>query len=848
MAQKKTTKKKTVPVSKKGKQEQIDLKNKRNREIAAIILLIVGVLTFFAAVIKGESGWNHFHNFVLGVFGFCAFVVPVLLIYLAVIVSLDKFSKTIIAKSVEVGLLLLFLSSTIFLFKAYDGSDISAFADNVREQYEAFDRFGSGVIGTLLGFPLGALLGPTGAKIVTILATLTDLMVITGTTVSKLTDSAQKVHQKAKTDIEDMRQRKAERREREAAEQADLDELAFDENKIYRSRKQPDLNIYDPEPDVLTGEEPEKPQKTRRRRKKAEPVAENPTIGDETENASAEEAFSGEAFDSKMQAIIDAENKRHQKAELEKKENIYTKEQAIDELDKAKTASDLQNEIKNTYRLPATSLLATAKKGRSSDSTKEMQENADILMDTLDSFGVDAEIVGITHGPTVTRYDLKPAVGVRINKITNLSADIALSLATSSIRIAPIPNKAAIGIEVPNKTKTMVGLRSILESDAFAKMKSKKLTVALGENIAGEPQFADLAKMPHLLIAGTTGSGKSVCLNSMIMSILFNAAPSEVQFVMIDPKGVELSVYNGIPHMPTPVVKNPHKAAGALAWAVKEMMNRYALLEQYKVRDIKSYNKIAKNDPEMPVMTQYVIIIDELADLMMVSPHEVEDSICRLAQMARAAGMHLVIATQSPRADVITGLIKANIPSRIALSVSNGLDSRIILDQNGAEKLLGNGDMLFNPVGANKPMRIQGCFVSDEEIEKVTDFIKKQGRAEYNEEIEKQFDELATQEKGKKNADLEPQGESENDPLVEKAIEIILEYQAASTSFIQRKLSVGYARGARIIDEIEQMGIIGPAQGAKPREILITKEQWLERNAMKPDDQISLTDTAENEE
>ena len=428
------------------------------------------------------------------------------------------------------------------------------------------------------------------------------------------------------------------------------------------------------------------------------------------------------------------------------------------------------------------------------------------------------------------------------NKITNLSADIALSLATSSIRIAPIPNKAAIGIEVPNEHKNMVGLRSLLESDSFAKMKSKKLSVALGENIAGEPQFADLSKMPHLLIAGTTGSGKSVCLNSMIMSILYNASPSEVQFVMIDPKGVELSVYNGIPHMPTPVVKNPHKAAGALAWAVKEMMNRYALLEQYKVRDIKSYNKLAKNDPEMLPMTQYVIIIDELADLMMVSPGEVEDSICRLAQMARAAGMHLVIATQSPRADVITGLIKANIPSRIALSVSNGLDSRIILDQNGAEKLLGNGDMLFNPVGANKPMRIQGCFVSDEEIEKVTDFIKKQGRAEYNEEIEKQFAELATKEKGKKGADMEPQGENESDPMIEKAIEVILEYQAASTSFIQRKLSVGYARGARIIDEIEKMGIIGPSEGAKPRKILITKEEWLERNAMKPSDQISFAD------
>ena len=461
---------------------------------------------------------------------------------------------------------------------------------------------------------------------------------------------------------------------------------------------------------------------------------------------------------------------------------------------------------------------------------------------------MEAQLVGITKGPSVTRYDVRPAIGVRINKITNLSADLALALATSSIRIAPIPNKSAIGIEVPNSYKNTVGLRKLLESDEFFKQRQKKLTVALGENIAGEPQFADLAKMPHLLIAGTTGSGKSVCLNSMIISILYNARPDEVQFIMIDPKGVELSVYNGIPHMPTPVVKNANKAAGALAWAVKEMLNRYALLEKYKVKDIKSYNKLAEGNPEMIKMTQFVIVIDELADLMMAAPNEVEDSICRLAQMARAAGMHLVIATQSPRADVITGLIKSNIPSRIALSVANNLESRIIIDQGGAEQLLGNGDMLFNPIGSNKPTRIQGCFVSEEEIEKITEFIKKQGDATYDEEIEKQFNELSVKEKGKKGADMEPQGDSASDEIINKAIEVILEYQTASTSFLQRKLSVGYSRGARIIDELEQMGIIGPQEGAKPRKILITKAQWLEMNATAADDQISLNDTIDEEE
>lgn len=822
MAQKKKTNSK--PQSKK-KTAEVPAQESKTNEIIAIVLLVAGILTFLLAVIKGESGWLIIHNFVIGFSGFCAFIIPVVLIYLAVIVSLDKFSKNFTAKTIETVLLIVFISSAIFLFRAYDGSSISGYFDALSEQYLEFDAFGGGVLGAFLGFPLGALLGPTGAKIITIVASLTDLLIITGTTVSQLTVPAKKIHTKAKNDFEDYKIRKAEQRQEE-----DFDDLKYSEDKIYRSKKTPDLNIYDPQPDVLTGEETKRAKSKKRRTKKvSEPLE--------------EEISSDEDFDSKMKAIVEAENKRKKDKQAQKSENEYTKEKVIEELD----TTALPQEQQSTYRLPPISMLEVRKKANSGNSTREMHENAAILMDTLESFGVDAEIVDITRGPSVTRYDIKPAVGVRINKITNLSADIALSLATSDIRIAPIPNKAAIGIEVPNKNKNVVGLRAILESEKFEKMKSKKLTVALGENIAGEAQFADLAKMPHLLIAGTTGSGKSVCLNSMIMSILYNAAPYEVQFIMIDPKGVELSVYNGIPHMPTPVVKNPHKAAGALAWAVKEMMNRYALLEEYKVRDIKSYNKLAEKNPDMVPMTQIVIVIDELADLMMVSPGEVEDSICRLAQMARAAGMHLVIATQSPRADVITGLIKANIPSRIALSVSNSLDSRIIMDQNGAEKLLGNGDMLFNPVGASKPMRIQGCFVSNEEIEKVTNFIKKQGEAEYNEEIERQFNELATQEKSKKGADFEPQGDDSADPLINKAIELILEYQSASTSFLQRKLSVGYARGARIIDELEEMGIIGPAEGSKPRKILITKNEWLEKNAMTDSDQIKIDDNSEEQ-
>ena len=839
MAQKKNSKQNKSRNNTKTKSvnEPELLTQKRKSEIAAIVLLVAGIFTFLLAAIKGESGWTVMHNFVLGVSGFCAFIIPLLLIYLAFVFSKDNLSNTILAKSIEVAVLLVFLSAAIFVFKSYDGSGFEAYLDALKDEFSASEPLGSGLLGALFGFPLAALLGPTGAKIICVIATFTDVLIITGTTVSKMSNSAKKVHTKAKTDIDQYKQRRAEKREREEAEQRELDELAYDENKIYRTRRTPDLDIHDPEPDVLTGD------KTKRKKSPKNRIAESAPVSEVYKNEGNSEDYSENEFNDKMQAIIDAENKRKEQLEIEKKEGELDKEETIEQLDK------LTNEnIKpsSTYKFPPLNLLKKFKSLSGSGFSHEMEENADNLIETLESFGVEAQLVGITRGPTVTRYDIKPAIGVRINKITNLSADIALALATTSIRIAPIPNKSAIGIEVPNSSKNTVGLRSLLESPEFDRMRSKKLTVALGENIAGEPQFADLSKMPHLLIAGTTGSGKSVCLNSMIISILYNARPDEVQFIMIDPKGVELSVYNGIPHMPTPVVKNPNKASGALAWAVKEMMNRYALLEQYKVKDIKSYNKLAKDDPEMIPMTQFVIVIDELADLMMVAPGEVEDSICRLAQMARAAGMHLVIATQSPRADVITGLIKSNIPSRIALSVANSLESRIIIDQGGADQLLGNGDMLFNPIGSNKPLRIQGCFVSEEEIEGITDFIKKQRRAEYNEEIEKQFNELAIKEKGKKS-DLEPQGESGGDELIDKAIEVILEYQTASTSFLQRKLSVGYSRGARIIDELEQMGIIGPQEGSKPRKILITKDEWLEKNAMSSNDQISLNEELEED-
>ena len=829
MAQSK--KKNTTSKPKKNVQKEIDVEVKRKNEIAAIVLLVAGILTFLIAVIKGESGWQAIHNFVYGFAGFCSFIIPFLLVFLAYILSQDKFSKTIITKSILVSLLVIFLSSAIYLFKSFGGGELSDYFPVISDEYLNCDPLGGGVLGALLGYPLGILLGPTGAKIITVVATLTDVMILTGTTVGQLFSPAKKIKDKTAENYEEFKQRREERRE---------EYVPVKEGDIY-DKPEPDLNIYDPEPDVLTG------SKTKRKGTKTKVKLKESAKQALPKN---EDDIEVDDFDSKISEIFKTKKEREEEElaaqaleqeEIDKKEKLAAKRKA------AKAEKEIEEEIESVegefanYVLPSTTLLKATKKSRNSESKYELEENAEILIETLENFGVDAEIVDITKGPSVTRYDIKPAVGVRISKITNLSADIALSLATTNIRIAPIPNKAAIGIEVPNRNKNVVGLRPILESPKFESAKKNKLTVALGENIAGEPQYADLAKMPHLLIAGTTGSGKSVCLNSMIISILFNATPSEVKFIMIDPKGVELSVYNGIPHMPIPVVKDPHKAAGALQWAVKEMLHRYALFEEFKVRDLKSYNKIAKKNSDMVVLEQMVIVIDELADLMMVSPGEVEDSICRLAQMARAAGMHLVIATQSPRADVITGLIKANIPSRIALSVSNGLDSRIILDQNGAEKLLGHGDMLFNPVGASKPMRIQGCYVGDDEIENVIKFIKKQGDAEYSSEIDKQISELATKDKTKKTADLEPQGEGK-DELIDKAVEVILENNNASTSFLQRKLGVGYARGARLIDELEEMGIVGEANGSKGRKILITKSQWIERNAVSADDQVKLED------
>jgi S-DNA-T family DNA segregation ATPase FtsK/SpoIIIE len=504
----------------------------------------------------------------------------------------------------------------------------------------------------------------------------------------------------------------------------------------------------------------------------------------------------------------------------------------------AQAAAQVTAEIQETmgqaasvYQYPPVSLLVEGESNLGADAVGELNANQSRLSETLHSFGIDASISNVTRGPSVTRYELELDQGVRLNKLTNLADDIALSLGASGVRIAPIPGQISmVGIEVPNKLVSPVYIHDVIDSPAFRNHDSK-VAFALGKDIGGNCIVGNIAKLPHLLIAGTTGSGKSVCTNSLIISLLYKATPEEVRLIMVDPKMVELGIYNGIPHLLIPVVTDPKKAAGALQWAVTEMMKRYRAFSEVGVRDLKSYNAHAVRQPDMEKMPQIVIVIDELADLMLVAAKEVEESICRVAQMGRAAGMHLVIATQRPSADVITGLMKANIPSRIAFAVASAMESRIILDAGGAEKLVGRGDMLYAPLGVGKPTRVQGCLISDQEVADVVEFVKRSGTAQYDDAVLHQIEQNAAEkEKGSKGTGgSAPEGvDNEYDELLPAAIEVVLEVGQASVSMLQRRLKLGYSRAARLVDQMEEKGVVGPFEGSKARQILITKEQWQE--------------------
>ena len=833
-------------------------KASNNKQMGAIILFAVALFLAFLAFLKGGGVWLVLQNVFFGLFGVMAYVIPFLLIAVAILISMDRDTDNLQPKIVLAMLFIWFLCAAIYVF-AGDGAP-SSIGSGIAGAYQlGQDGLSGGAIGAILGAPLLRLfINKLPAGLTLILLAFVTLMLLSGTTLVRLyhyiVDPAEKARTATKESFEELQAAREERRALRAEEQA--------EKQARRESFNPDVDLG-PSPKrrrrARAAEEAEPASEEmsfqkNRGRKKAPMEAE--LAGAATSAAAAAAAAkaakdvapayddNGVATGDSLDEIVKkaANNKPKQtrpKSEpiVEEKFDVEAARAQMDEMEKAAGDAD---KPKKKYQLPPLDCLNPPKLSLGGGSEAELRDNAEKLIDVLQSFGVRTTLVDIARGPSVTRYELAPAAGVKLSKITGLADDIALNLAASGVRIAPIPGKTAVGIEVPNKDRDAVNLREVIESPEYKKGAQKsKLSVALGKDISGKICTMDIAKMPHLLIAGTTGSGKSVCVNAMILSILYNATPEEVKLVMIDPKKVEFSKYNGIPHLLVPVVTEPAKAAGSLQWAVREMLNRYQKFSDTGVRDIKGYNQVAAGDPDMEVMPQIVIFIDELADLMMATPKEVEDSICRLAQMARAAGMHMVIATQRPSVDVITGLIKANIPSRLSLYVASAVDSRTILDMTGAEKLLGNGDLLFNPVGVSKPTRIQGCFSSDKEIENVVTFIKSQEESEYDESIIKDIEaaaaatENANQKGGGVNA---PSGGGDSsDDLFEQAIQVVLEAGQASTSMLQRKLGVGYARAGRIIDELEEHGIIGEYQGSKPRAVLITKQQWLERNAMSGD-------------
>ena len=765
--------------------------NKRiqtRKNISIVMLIILSIL--LAVLIYGKTGYigENLTPILGGMIGIIKFAIPIGTFIIAISIASDR-KELASTKLIE---LLVFLTCLASIFSIYQISqntmDIkNSFSKNIKIAYELGSKnIGGGVLGAILGIPLTNMLGVAGAVIVSVGISIIILVFILGIPVSEIIENY----------IEDFKERKQERKQ----EIKEYREQEYEERKQKRNQRQKNVDISkeeitDDQIKINLNDNGSKLKKYDHSEDNLEPLKSKKDTADYIEN---------NLF------------KKEEEKKEEKTREVLTLEHAISVEDE-------------NYEFPPTSLLKQGKEMVLKGGKKALTDTAAKLQKTLYSFGVTAKVENVSVGPAITRYELKPAEGVRVSKIANLADDIALNLAAESIRIeAPIPGKQAVGIEIPNKENEIVHLRDILESDKFENAKSK-LTMALGKDVAGECVVADIAKMPHVLIAGSTGSGKSVCINTLISSLIYKAKPSEVKLVMVDPKIVELSVYNGIPHLLIPVVTDPKKAAGALAWAVQEMENRYNLFASKGVRDLKGYNETIENNSyeENGTLPQIVIIIDELADLMMVAAKDVEDSICRLAQKARAAGMHLVIATQRPSVDVITGLIKANVPSRIAFAVSSQVDSRTILDMAGAEKLLGKGDMLFYPAGASKPTRIQGAFIDDKEVEKIVDFIKSNGTATYSDEILESIEKANTNEKEVKDSDI---SDDENDPLLDEAIKTVIETQQASTSFIQRRFKVGYARAGRIIDQMEERGVISGYQGSKPREVLISKERWQELN------------------
>ncbi|MDD6308197.1 MAG: DNA translocase FtsK [Clostridia bacterium] len=744
-----------------------------SQELWAVICIAVGIIMALCLYTNARTSplGYAFHTLTLGLMGIVGYVLPLYIQVLGVHLLVQQSFAPYRRGYVLTFLFLLLVSALVHLFTGTLEWDFAA--------YYAM-HFGGGVFGGLLATFLYKLSGRAISCVILIGLMVPIIMIVFGISLRNL--------------IESLRACRPAKKEKPAKEGP--------KEPVFQPEKKVKNEVIAPMPEPTAPTEAEEPFDfdsikifTHDQLSLENAGGDNPAPSAATEEAAA------------PKAPIDAP-----KASAE----------AEDEAEKAIAVADIeaemtQNQPPREYIYPSLDLLEQHK-SKAAAPLEDLRESAKKLVETLKSFGVEAKVLEVTRGPSVTRFELQPSAGVKVSKIVNLADDIALNLAAFGVRIeAPIPGKAAVGIEIPNKNIATVSLREVLESAEFRDFPSKT-AFALGKDISGKTNVADVAKMPHLLIAGATGSGKSVCINSLISSLIYKASPDEVRLLMIDPKVVELGVYNGIPHLMIPVVTEPRKAAGALNWAVTEMLRRYKLFAECNVREISHYNELMKEEG-CKTIEKIVIIVDELADLMMAAPHEVEDAICRLAQMGRAAGMHLVIATQRPSVDVITGLIKANVPSRIAFAVSSQIDSRTILDMMGAEKLLGRGDMLYLPFGAAKPVRLQGAFVSDAEVERIVEFVKGDAEVEYNVDI---LERLESEDRP------EEEDAGDSDPLLTQAIELVVDSGQASVSMIQRRFKVGYSRAGRIIDQMELRGVIGPHEGSKPRQVLLTKQQFYE--------------------
>ena len=811
------------------------VRERENRRFWSYILFFFGILELLITFVEGDGLWKWLHELNRGLFGVTVFLFAPMIIYVALMIASDVTHNKVIAKVVEGSVLMLLISgmAQIIQVGSVDGSSfwlklVGLFNDGKQLR-------GGGLASALLGWPLLSLFKRVGAGIVIVLVAFTFIMLLTNVTLPQLLKAISKPFVKSYEAVNEERIERAaqppkpprEKKEPRRNGRVDIAKFYPDDgpdtaaeafvpvaeaeeatDKVDASKI--DMPVHPVKAPVITHEKLEETAKT----------TDNEELKKIIENAIGDSREEKKSKDEPVKPPVVNVDKNGQTTFFEKDNKI------------------------SAYDYPPVDILKYAKNPVASEIVQqEIQEKSAKLVETLETYGAKTRIVGIHRGPSVTRYELQPAAGVRVSKITGLADDIALNLAAMSVRIeAPVPGKACIGIEVPNDHRDTVSLRELIDSEEYRKAKGK-LTFAVGKDIEGNIIIGDIAKMPHMLVAGTTGSGKSVFTNSIILSILYHASPDEVKLILIDPKKVEFPIYNKIPHLLIPVVTEPLKAAGALGWAVNEMNKRYLMFEANNVKNLQEFNDMVLEERNKPaeeqdevrakidLLPQIVIVVDEFADLMMAARSEVEDSVLRLAQLARAAGIHMIIATQSPRADVLTGLIKSNIPSRVSLSVSSNVDSRVILDESGAEKLLGNGDLLYKPVGVKKPIRMQSGYAATSEIREVVNFLKNEHTAEYSDEVIAEVEENTPQPKDSGSAGSDNVSVNPDDDLVNQAISIIVQTNNASTAFLQRKLKLGFPRAARIMDEIEEMGIIGPQEGSKARKINITKEEWAEMQA-----------------